>query len=90
MNNDRRDVRILAEQSAHHHQFNLVNGIGGEMEHGDCGEAIGWWTAGCCAGGLIPCLGYVSSLAYLVLLIIYLVKINGLREQLAALANPRS
>ena len=52
----------------------------GKSEHGDCGEKIGFWYAIC--GGLliIPCVNYLAGPAGLVLLIIYLVKIHGLKK----------
>lgn len=61
----------------------------GQMANGDCGERLAWWTAGCCAAGIIPCLGYAASLAYLVLLILFLVKANDLRDQMIPQAEPR-
>ena len=51
----------------------------GKSEHGDCGEKIGFWYAICGACCIIPCVNYLAGPAALVLLIIYLVKIHGLK-----------
>ena len=55
----------------------------GRMDVGDCGRSIGlaWAILVCC--GIIPFLGGLASLAGLVCMIIYLVKVNGLRHQIA-------
>ncbi len=52
----------------------------GKAEHGDCGEKVGLWYAICGACCMIPCVNYIAGPAGLVLLIIYLVKIHGLKE----------
>lgn len=62
----------------------------GDESRGDCGEAMGWWIAGCAIGSIIPCVGYIAGLAYLVLLIIYLVKVNGLKDELRRLSPSSS
>ena len=52
----------------------------GKSEHGDCGEKIGFWYAICGTCCIIPCVNYLAGPAGLVLLIIYLVKIHGLKK----------
>jgi hypothetical protein len=54
----------------------------GRTDVGDCGEQIGLWYSICMVGSIIPCLNYVAGPAALVLLIIFLVKIYGLRGQI--------
>lgn len=56
----------------------------GRTEFGDCGEKIGLWYAICGALCLIPCVNYVAGPAALVLLIIYLVKVTGLKQFVTA------
>ena len=52
----------------------------GRTEFGDCGEKIGLWCAICFALNLVPCVGLVAWLAAIVLLIMYLVKVVGLKQ----------
>lgn len=47
----------------------------------DCGEKIGLWFAICWAGSHVPLLWCLSFPAAIVLLILYLVKITGLRAR---------
>jgi hypothetical protein len=56
----------------------------GRTEFGDCGEKIGLWCAICSACCVVPCLNYVAGPAALVLLIIYLVKVLGLKKFVTA------
>ena len=51
---------------------------------GDCQEGIGLAYSICCAVSLIPYAGCVTGIACLVLLIIYLVKTNELKNQIPA------
>ena len=54
----------------------------GNAAVGDCGKNIGLAWAICSAASLIPFLGAFTGLAALVLLIIFLVKINSLAGQI--------
>ncbi len=54
----------------------------GVQGKGDCGETIGLWLAICYACSIIPCVNYIAGPAALVLLIIFLVKIMGLRGEI--------
>jgi Domain of unknown function (DUF4328) len=51
---------------------------------GDCGAAIGLWFSICAIGSWIPIASCVAAPAAIVLLIIYLVKISGLRTRVLA------
>ena len=61
----------------------------GRTDVGDCGRSLGQWYAICAAvgfaGGFIPvvnCFAGLIGLASLVLLIIFLIKITGLKNQI--------
>lgn len=54
----------------------------GRTDLGDCGRTIGLWLSICVACSIVPCVNYISGPASLVLLIIFLVKIFGLRSQI--------
>ena len=64
----------------------------GRTDVGDCGEKIGLWCAICWAvgffGSVVPCLNVIliplGYLAFLVLLIIFLIKSLGLKGQIPA------
>lgn len=56
----------------------------GRTDVGDCGKMIGLWYAICAAVTIVPCLNYLAAPAALVLLIIFLVKLFGLRGQVPA------
>jgi hypothetical protein len=56
----------------------------GRTEFGDCGGKIGLWYAICVACCIVPCLNYIAGPASLVLLIIYLVKVLGLKKFVTA------
>jgi hypothetical protein len=56
----------------------------GRTDIGDAGRGIGLGYAICAAVAIVPCIGIFAGLAALVLLIIFLVKIYGLKAQLAA------
>jgi hypothetical protein len=58
--------------------FDSVN----RTDVGDCQQSIGLGYAICCAVSLIPYLGCLTGLAALVLLIIYLIKTNELKNQI--------
>jgi len=53
---------------------------------GDCGEKLGLWFSVCAVASLVPYLGCVATVAALVLLIMYLVRINELKARLPAAA----
>jgi len=54
----------------------------GRTDVGDCAQQIGLWYSICTAACLVPCVNYVAGPAALVLLIIYLVKVMGLKNQI--------
>jgi hypothetical protein len=54
----------------------------GEYNVGDCGESIGLWYAICTALSVIPCVNMITSMAGFVLLIVFLVKLHGLKGQI--------
>lgn len=54
----------------------------GRSDVGDCGYQIGLWYSICTAASIVPCVNYISGPASLVLLIIYLVKVIGLKNQI--------
>ena len=54
----------------------------GRTDVGDCGRSIGLWLSICVACSIVPCVNYISGPASLVLLIIFLVKIFGLKSQI--------
>jgi hypothetical protein len=56
----------------------------GRTDVGDCQESIGLAFAICCAVSIVPYLGCLTGIAALVLLIMYLVKVNDLKNQLPA------
>ncbi len=49
---------------------------------GDCGRTLGLWYSICVACSWIPCVGTLTALAALVLLILYLVKVWDLKSRL--------
>jgi len=49
---------------------------------GDCNEKIGLWYSIACATSVIPCVGYITGVAALVLLIVYLIKANELKNRI--------
>jgi hypothetical protein len=56
----------------------------GRTEFGDCAEKIGLWCAICCVCAWLPFVGYAAGPASLVLLIVYLVKVVGLKKHVTA------
>ena len=54
----------------------------GRSDVGDCGYQIGLWYSICVVASIVPCVQYVAGPAGLVLLIIYLVKVTGLKNQI--------
>ncbi|MGE5326354.1 MAG: hypothetical protein ACM3NO_04895 [Deltaproteobacteria bacterium] len=58
--------------------FNSV----GNQTVGDCGEGLGLGYSICEVARLIPCVGILVWIAALVLVILYLVKVNQLSEQI--------
>lgn len=49
---------------------------------GDCGQQIGLWWSICAVVSMVPFLNYIAGPASLVLMIIYLVKVMGLKNQI--------
>jgi len=58
--------------------FNSV----GNQTVGDCGEGLGLAFSICEAATIIPCLGMLTGVGALVLVILYLVKANQLSQQI--------
>jgi hypothetical protein len=56
----------------------------GRFDMGDCGESIGLWYCICVLLSMIPCVGIIASFAALILLILYFVKLFGLKSQVQA------
>ena len=57
---------------------NFFSSIGGARD--DCGEKLGMWWGICTVCSIIPCLGAIAGIASLVLMIMYLVKVNECRS----------
>lgn len=66
--------------------FKACFAAAGRTDVGDCGEMLGWIFSGCIVAACIPFVNCVAAPAALVILIIYLVKANGLKNQLPATA----
>ena len=60
----------------------------GRTDVGDCGEGIGLAYSILAIAGLVPYLGCLTGLAALVLLILFLVKIHGLKDQIQPRPGP--
>jgi divalent metal cation (Fe/Co/Zn/Cd) transporter len=58
----------------------------GIQSEGDAGESLGLWVAILGVLNIVPLLNYVSWLAYLIVLILYLVKVRELKKKLLAVA----
>ena len=58
----------------------------GRTDVGDCGRGVGLWYAICGAMSIVPCVNYLAAPAALVLLIIFLVKVLGLKGQISPAA----
>ncbi|MBK7642893.1 MAG: DUF4328 domain-containing protein [Planctomycetes bacterium] len=56
-------------------------GAKGDTSAGDCGASIGLWYSICCIACFVPIASCIAGPAALVLLILYLVKISGLRTR---------
>lgn len=56
----------------------------GDSSVGDCGRNMGKWFSICMACSVIPCVGSITGLVGLVLLILYLVKASELRSRILA------
>ena len=56
----------------------------GRTDVGTCGKGIGMGYAICMVCGLIPCVGFLASLAGIVLLIMYLIQITKLKNEVKA------
>lgn len=55
---------------------------------GDCGEQLGLACAVCTACSVVPYLGLLAAMAGVVLVIVYIVKLNGLKKRLGVAAPP--
>jgi len=55
----------------------------GRADVGDCGRGIGLWYSIAAACSIVPCVNYIAAPASLVLLIIFLVKMYGLKAQMS-------
>jgi hypothetical protein len=60
--------------------FDSVN----RTDVGDCQEGIGLAYSICCVASIVPYLGCVTGIGALVLLIMYLIKTNDLKNQIPA------
>jgi hypothetical protein len=58
----------------------------GRVDTGDCGRGVGLALAICGVCSMVPCVNYIAGPAYLVLLIIFLVKAWDLRSRIPATA----
>jgi hypothetical protein len=56
----------------------------GRRDVGDCGRSLGLWYAICLVCSIVPCVNYIAGPASLVLLIIFLVKMHGYKDQVRA------
>jgi hypothetical protein len=56
----------------------------GDLSVGDCSEGLGLAYAICSAASIVPYLGCLTGIAALVLLIIYLMKANELKNRIPA------
>ncbi|HET6880776.1 MAG TPA: hypothetical protein VFI31_11515 [Pirellulales bacterium] len=54
----------------------------GRTDVGDCGYQLGLWYSICVVASIVPCVNYVAGPASLVLLILFLVKVMGLKNQI--------
>ena len=54
----------------------------------DCGEKLGMWWAICQIAGIIPCLGVFFGIAGLIVMIMYLVKVNECKNLALAGGGP--
>ena len=62
----------------------------GRYDVGDCGESIGLWYCICVCLSIVPCVGGIAGLISFILMIVYLVKLFGLKGQMqAGLAQPK-
>jgi hypothetical protein len=54
----------------------------GDSSVGDCGRDLGYGYAACCAASVVPFVGCLTGPASLVLLILFLVKANDLKNRI--------
>jgi hypothetical protein len=54
----------------------------GDTSVGDCGRDLGYGYSGCCAASIVPFVGCLTGPASLVLLILFLVKANDLKNRI--------
>ena len=59
----------------------------GRFDVGDAGKSVGLWFSICSACSIIPCVGFIPALIGLILLIVFLIRIYGLKSQLPQLAT---
>jgi uncharacterized membrane protein len=59
----------------------------GDSSVGDCGQALGFGYAICCAASIVPFVGCLTGSASLVLLILFLVKANDLKNRIPITAG---
>ena len=59
----------------------------GRFDVGDAGKSVGLWFSICSASSIIPCVGFIPALIGLILLIVFLIRIYGLKSQLPQLAT---
>ena len=64
--------------------------VGRADEFGDCGYNLGKWYAICVLCSIVPCVNYAAGPAALVLLVLFLVKMFGLKAKVAAPATAAS
>jgi hypothetical protein len=74
---------VYAPVSRSFAQAFAARGVTGE---GDAGENLGLWLAICGVACLVPVVNWIAGTAYLVLLILYLIKVRGLKQRLLQLA----
>ncbi|MGB7160576.1 MAG: hypothetical protein WBD40_21100 [Tepidisphaeraceae bacterium] len=58
----------------------------GRTDVGDAGKNVGLWYSICACCAVIPCIGFIPGIASLILLILFLVKIMGLKAQVGQAA----
>jgi hypothetical protein len=56
----------------------------GRYDVGDCGESLGLWYCICTCLSIIPCVGPIAGVIGFVLMIIYFVRLFGLKGQIQA------
>jgi hypothetical protein len=72
---------VTGRISSSYQRYFAAQGI---TTYGDCGAAIGMWCCICALLCFIPCVNIIAGPAFLILLIIFLVKISGMKKQVGA------